>query len=114
MFHSFVLSVYFLVFINIFCQLPVFYLLYFICISYIYCSRVIYLVGCLVCENIVTYLALGFIFSSLVWSHSSCRCPCLFRFVVFQYFHSYVVSYFMLIRVFVILLFSVTVSSLFW
>ena len=56
-------------------------------------------------------------FSSLVWSHSSCKYPCLFRFVVFQYFHSYDVSYFMLIRVFVILLFSVTVfnnvSSLF-
>ena len=65
----------------------------------------------------VTYLALGFMFSSLGWSHSSCKYPCLFRFVVFQYFHSYDVSYFMLIRVFVILSFSVTVfnnvSSLF-
>ena len=50
-------------------------------------------------------------FRLLVWSHSSCKCPCLFRFVVFQYFHSYVVSYFMLIRVFVILLFSVTVFN---
>ena len=50
-------------------------------------------------------------FSSLVWSHSSCKCPCLFRFVVFQYFDSYDVSYFMLIRVFVILSFSVTVFN---
>ena len=55
----------------------------------------------------VTYLALGFMFSSLGWSHSSCKYPCLSRFVVFQYFHSYDVSYFMLIRVFVILSFSV-------
>ena len=105
MFHSFVLGVYFLVFISVLFQLPVLYLLQ------IYCSRVIHLVSCLVCKNIVTYLALGFMFSSLVWSHSSCKRPCLFCFVVFWYIHSYVVSYFMLIRVFLILLFSVTVFN---
>ena len=47
----------------------------------------------------------------LVWSHSSRKCPCLFRLVVFQYFHLYFVSYFVLIRVFVMSLFSVTVQQ---
>ena len=59
-------------------------------------------------EHIVPWVSF---FRLLVWSHSSCERPCLFRFVVFKYFHSYVVSYFMLIRVFVILLFSVTVFN---
>ena len=39
-------------------------------------------------------------FCLLVWSHSSCKCPYSFRFVIFQYFHSYVVSYFMLFHAF--------------
>ena len=87
----------------------------YICISYIFCSRVFYLVSCLVCgtyrnisEHIVLWVSF---FRLLVWSHSSCKYPRLFRFVVFKYFHSYVVSYFMLIRVFVNLLFSVTVFN---
>ena len=39
-------------------------------------------------------------FHLLVWPHSSCKCPYSFCFVVFQYFHSYVVSYFMLFHAF--------------
>ena len=50
-------------------------------------------------------------FRLLVLSRSSCKCPCLFRFVVFKYFHLYDVSYFMLIREFVNMLFSVTVFN---
>ena len=89
-----------------------FVLVIFICISFIFCSRVIYF-GQLsslrnISEHIVPWVSF---FRLLVWSHSSCKCPCLFRFFVFQYFHSYVVSYFMPIRVFVILLFSVTVFN---
>ena len=47
-------------------------------------------------RNISEHMLWVSFFRLLVWSHSSCKCPCLFRFVVFQYFHSYVVSYFML------------------
>ena len=39
-------------------------------------------------------------FRLLVWSHSFCKCPYSFCIVVFQYFHSYIVSYFMLFRAF--------------
>ena len=49
-FHSFVLGVYFLVFISVLCQLPVLYLLYLFAYR-IYWLRLIYLVSCLVCEN---------------------------------------------------------------
>ena len=48
-------------------------------------------------EHIVLWVSF---FCLLVWSHSSCKCPCLFCFAIFQYFHLYIVSYFMLIRVF--------------
>ena len=60
---------------------------------------------------IITYLALGFMFSSLVWSHLSCKCSCLFHFVIFQYFHSYDVSYFMLIRVCNFVIFSYCIEQ---
>ena len=60
---------------------------------------------------IITYLALGFMFSSLVWSHLSWKCSCLFRFVIFQYFHSYDVSYFMLIRVCNFVIFSYCIEQ---
>ena len=86
-------------------------LVIFICISYIFCSRVIYVVSCIsqFAGHIVQFLwvsSFGFLVTFVleVSSFISLR-----RFSVL--FTSDVVIYFMLICVFVILLFSVTVFN---
>ena len=85
------------------CPLSVtsFVLVIFICISYMFCSRVIYLFSCLVCGTYRNISCLGFHFYVFWFGHIRLvSVLCLLRFVVFQYFHSYIVSYFMLIHVF--------------
>ena len=78
LFHSFMLGVQFFVFIS-------FVHVIFICLSYIFCSCMIYFVSCLSLVKGRYLVVSGFIFW-VYWSHLPCKFPCLFHFVVFQYF----------------------------
>jgi len=88
----------------------------FICILYMFGSRIIYLVSSSF-SFCICLVWICFSFTVPLWflgsSHLSWKFPCLFRFAVFLHSScSVVVSYFMFIPVFVILLCSVTVFNL--